>query len=241
VIPLVFPDWPAPPNVRAFSTTREGGVSQSAWASLNLGEHSGDEPGRVAENRRRLQALLPSPPGWLRQVHGTRVVRREGLAETPAADGVVCSSPGLACTVLTADCLPVLFCDRAGNHVAVAHAGWRGLLGGVLQTTVAALAVPPDQLLAWLGPAIGPAAYQVGPEFRERFLAVRPAWSSAFARRQDGWHADLGAIARDILSQLGVGGVHGGHLCTYTERDRFYSHRRDGPTGRMATLIWLEP
>ena len=254
----VWPDWPAPPRVRAFATTRAGGVSTGPLASLNLGDRSGDAPERVAENRRRFRALLPSEPGWLRQVHGARVVRREDIKvkpgvrvgagsatgaarqAAPEADGVWTARPGLACTILAADCLPVLFCDRGGTVVAAAHAGWRGLAGGVLEATVAALPVAPEQLLAWIGPGIGVDAYEVGDDFRDEFRSRLPWLASGFERRDGRVHADLAAIARAVLRRAGVGAVHGGGFCTYTDRARFFSHRRDPASGRQAAVIWFE-
>jgi YfiH family protein len=256
---LLTPDWPAPPSVRAFTTTRRGGVSTGARASLNLGEHSGDDPECVAENRRRFGALLPSAPGWLRQVHGNRVVRRETLgtgsergddlgsepgkesgSEAPCdADGAWTDRPGLPCTILTADCLPVLFCDRAGTVVAAVHAGWRGLAAGILEAAVAALPVEPARLLAWIGPGIGVGAYEVGEDFEAAFRRRVPWLDTGFERHGGRVHADLERIARAMLRRAGVGGVHGGGFCTYTERERFFSHRRDPASGRMATVIWL--
>lgn len=239
---LIVPDWPAPPSVRAAATTRLGGVSAGAYARLNLGDHVGDDPAAVAANRRRLaeSLALPAAPYWLRQVHGTGVVRA-GRAESPSveADGSWTDEAGVVCVVGTADCLPVLFCDANGSRIAAAHAGWRGLAAGVLETTVGALGVPPERLLAWLGPAIGATAFEVGPEVRERFLDVDPSAAAAFCRgRDDRWLADLAQLARLRLRRLGVTGIWGGHWCTAGDPARFFSYRRDGVTGRMATLIW---
>ena len=240
--------WPAPPNVHAFCTTRSGGVSAPPWHSLNLGARCGDAPERVQENRRRLAAELPAPPCWLHQVHGDRVLRHPG-AETaaqpkpqhepePEADGLVAFEPGQVCAVLAADCLPVLFCDRAGRRVAAAHAGWRGLAAGVLENTVQALDAPPGELLAWLGPAIGPSVYEVGPEVVAAFDGIEvAAHPGAKAGR---WLLDLYAIARHRLAAAGVTAVYGGGLCTFSDPARFYSYRRDGVTGRMASLIWFD-
>jgi hypothetical protein len=228
--------------VRAFCTTRAGGVSTSAWASFNLGERCGDDRTAVAENRRRFSLALPGPPGWLRQVHGRRVVRREDLGDAaPEADGVVCSTVGLPCTVLTADCLPVLFCDREGTRVAAAHAGWRGLVAGVLEATVAALDAEPGELLAWLGPAISGRAYEVGEDLRAAVLQAYPGADDAFARQKGRLHADLCAIARRALMAAGVERIYGGDYCTFGDPERFYSYRRDGESGRMASVIWLLP
>ncbi|WP_029918964.1 peptidoglycan editing factor PgeF [Nevskia soli] len=241
---LLFPEWPAPARVRAACTTRLGGVSQGVYASLNLGR-SGDDSAAVSENRRRVrQALgLPAEPCWIRQVHGVRAVQMPQAAPDPEADASFTFEPGVVCAVQAADCMPVLFCDRAGTVVAAAHAGWRGLAGGVLERTVAAMGVPPGQLLAWLGPAIGPEAFEVGEEVREAFVTADAAAAGAFrAGAVAGKHyADLFALARMRLAQVGVSQVSGGGLSTHADPARFYSYRRDGVTGRMAALIWLEP
>ena len=222
-------------------TTRAGGVSQAPWAGLNLGDHVDDDPAHVAANRARLRQQLPAEPGWLRQVHSARVVEL-GLEPNPEADAAFTRQPGQVCAVLTADCLPVLFCDRAGSVVAAAHAGWRGLAGGVLETTVAALQVAPGEVLAWMGAAIGPQAFQVGDDVREAFVAQHPESAAAFVPQPEPgkWLADIYALARIRLRQAGVGTIFGGGLCTFNEPDRFYSYRRDGVTGRMASLIWLD-
>jgi len=232
------PDWPAPASVKVLSTTRNGGCSNGAWATMNLGEHCGDDPRHVGRNRKFLSRFLPAPPQWLRQVHGTSVARHSGrLRDDPEADALVGFAAGQVCAVLTADCLPVVFCDRAGSRVAVAHAGWRGLVAGVLQATVDALDCAPAGLMAWLGPAIGPAAYEVGPEVRAAFPNES---EQAFVPRDGRWLMDLYAVARLKLAAVGVTAVYGGGLCTYSDPDRFYSYRRDGVTGRMATLVWME-
>lgn len=241
---LIVPDWAAPGNVRACTTTRAGGVSEGGYGGLNLADHVGDRPERVAENRARLrQALaLPQEPFWLRQVHGTVVVRARTDAGVPVpeADASYAREVGPVCVVLTADCLPVLLCDRHGTRVAAAHAGWRGLVGGVIEATVAALQAPPEDLLAWLGPAIGPAAFEVGPEVRAAFMQADPEAASAFVpSRPDRYLADLYELARQRLARLGVGAVYGGQRCSYREPERFYSYRREPVTGRMASLIWL--
>ena len=238
----IVPDWPAPATVRALSTTRAGGVSQGAFASLNLGDHVGDEPAAVAENRRRVGEMLPGTPVWLAQIHGCEVVDLDAKGAVPAVDAAVCRTPDKACVIMTADCLPVLFCDRDGTVVAAAHAGWRGLFGGVLENTVRAMRVAPNGLLAWLGPAIGPAAFEVGEEVRAAFVANDPGAAVAFAANERGrWLADLYALARRRLAACGVANVTGGDRCTLTESDRFFSYRRDGKTGRMATMVWLDP
>jgi YfiH family protein len=240
------PDWPAGPRVRALATMRTGGVSTGPYASLNLAGHVGDDPAAVAENRRRLRdaAQLPAEPLWLEQVHGIEVVTHDGRTATdrspPRADASVAFEPGRVCAVLTADCLPVVFTDRAATRVAVSHAGWRGLAAGVLERTVAALGVPPGTLMAWLGPAIGQSAFEVGPEVRDAFVQRSARCAVAFERNAAGrFHADLYALARVVLAESGVIAVYGGGRCTVREAGEFFSYRRDGATGRMATLAWL--
>jgi len=237
---LMIPEWPAPANVRACQTQRTGGVSPAPWASLNLGDHVGDDPARVAVNRARLATALPAEPCWLRQVHGVVAVDAATAAAGSEADAAYTRRAGVVCAVMTADCLPVLFCDRAGTVVAAAHAGWRGLLAGVLENTLAAMAVPAGEVIAWLGPAIGPDNFEVGGEVRAAFVDHHPASESAFRSCSNGkWLADLYALAGQRLARAGVGGVFGGGRCTVAEGDRFFSYRRDGVTGRMASLIWL--
>lgn len=239
---LLQPDWPAPANVRAAATTRRGGVSRGPYAGLNLGDHVGDDPAAVAENRRLLSAALglARAPAWLEQVHGCAVAAAETVHAPVRADAAVTRTPGVACVVMTADCLPVLFCDRGGRVVAAAHAGWRGLAGGVLEATLARMAVDPAEVLAWLGPAIGPAAFEVGPEVRAAFVADDPGAADAFVpARADRLLADLYALARRRLMRAGVGRVSGGGRCTYSEADTFHSYRRAPVSGRQATLVWL--
>ncbi len=237
---FIVPDWPAPANVRALQTTRAGGCSPAPWASFNLADHVGDEPARVAANRAVLRRLLPDEPRWLRQVHGTVAVDVGKAAEMTAADAAWTRRPGTVCAVMTADCLPVLFCDRAGTTVAAAHAGWRGLAAGVLEAAVAAMNVAPGELLAWLGPAIGPVNFEVGDDVRAAFLARDPAAVPAFVTLGRGkWLADIYALAARRLVAAGVTAISGGGWCTLADQERFYSYRRDGVTGRMATLVWL--
>lgn len=242
---LIRPDWAAPACVHAVATTRNGGASRAPWSALNLGDHVGDDPATVLHNRELLRDALelPGDPAWLQQVHGTAVVDAARAGEREAADASWTTSRGVVCAVLTADCLPVLFCNRAGTHVAAAHAGWRGLAAGVLESTVAWLAadgVRPDSLLAWLGPAIGPATYEVGDEVREAFLRADPGAGSAFRPGRPGhWRLDLYGAARQRLRRAGVTAISGGNFCTLAEPERFFSHRRDGVTGRQATLVWL--
>jgi YfiH family protein len=245
MIEYLVPDWPAPPVVRAAITTRPGGVSRAPWDSLNLADHVGDDAACVAENRRRLRRALglPAEPFWLHQVHGCDVADADAAAgDSPCeADAAVATRPGRVCAVLTADCLPVLFCSRQGDWVAAAHAGWRGLAAGVLERAVARAPVAAADVLAWLGPAIGPAAFEVGAEVRAAFLAEDAGVAGCFAPSPAGrWLADLYGLARRRLERSGVGWVGGGSLCTFTDAGRFFSFRRDGTTGRMASLIWLQ-
>jgi YfiH family protein len=227
---FIIPDWPAPAKVRALVTTRAHG---------NLADHVDFEKSAVAARRAALCQLLPAEPLWLTQVHGNRCVAVDEATTGVEADASLARTAGHVCAVLTADCLPILFCDEAGSVVAAAHAGWRGLLGGVIESTVTAMAVPPQRLMAWLGPAIGPAAFEVGEEVRIAFVANDPDAFSAFTARPNGkWLCDLYALARQRLGRLGVTRVFGGGRCTYTEADLFYSYRRERDTGRMASLIW---
>ncbi|WP_296749491.1 peptidoglycan editing factor PgeF [Thiobacillus sp.] len=236
----IVPDWPAPARVKSLMTTRAGGVSLAPWGGLNLGDHVGDDPARVAANRSRLRERLPAEPGWLRQVHSAHAVE-VGREPNPEADASFTRETGQVCAVLTADCLPVLFCDRAGSVVAAAHAGWRGLAGGVLEATVAAMQAPPGEILAWMGAAIGPQAFEVGDEVRQAFVNRHPEAGAAFVPHAPGkWLADIYQLARIRLGHAGVQAIHGGGRCTFSEADSFYSYRRDGVTGRMASLIWLE-
>ena len=237
---VLVPDWPAPANVRALQTLRSGGCSPAPWNSFNLGDHVGDAPAHVAANRAALRSRLPAEPLWLNQVHGNATVEGKNWPESKMADASFSRQPGTVCAVMTADCLPVLFCDRAGTVVAAAHAGWRGLVGGVLEATIAGMAVPADQLLAWLGPAIGPQAFEVGDEVRTAFIADDAGAAACFAPKAPGkWLADIYGLARRRLRRAGVTAVFGGDLCTVSDPERFFSYRRDGVTGRQASLIWL--
>jgi len=237
----IKPDWPAPPQVRALTTTRQGGVSLGSYASFNLATHVGDDPEAVMQNRRQLRTTLALSvePRWLDQVHETCVLDADSVTNCPA-DASYAYRSGSVCVILTADCLPVLFCDCAGTRVAAAHAGWRGLLAGVLEQTVAALAVDPGTLMAWFGPAIGPTAFEVGEEVRATFLDADASADAAFQPSSRGrWLADLYQLAHRRLTAAGVGSIHGGDLCTFSDPQRFYSYRREGACGRMASLIWL--
>ncbi|HSC47592.1 MAG TPA: peptidoglycan editing factor PgeF [Gammaproteobacteria bacterium] len=239
----IQPDWPAPARVRAVSTTRAGGVSLGVYASLNLGERVGDEAAAIGENRRRLRTTLGlrQEPVWLKQVHGKQVLQLEAGTGNAAADAALSRTPGRVCAVTTADCLPVLFCDRAGTTVAAAHAGWRGLVAGVLEETIGTMGTATAGILAWLGPAIGPDKYEVGDEVRDSFLENDPGAGVAFRPTQAGkWLCDLYTLARHRLTAAGITHIYGGGLCTHTDRERFFSFRRDGECGRMASLIWLE-
>jgi YfiH family protein len=253
----IVPSWPAPPRVRAFVTTRAGGVSQGEHGSLNLGLHSGDDLQCVAQNRDIVARHLPSAPAWLVQVHGTAVADLDagdaslrgqaspspGRETSPAspADAAVTSRPGRVAVVLTADCLPVFLCRADGSRVGVAHAGWRGLAAGVLENAVAEVGGAAGGMLAWLGPAIGPAAFEVGPEVREAFVGVDPEAARAFSpHRGDRLLADLYLLARQRLARAGLTAVYGGGFCTHTERERFFSYRRVRASGRMGAFIWLE-
>lgn len=241
----IVPEWPAPARVRALSTTRNGGFSAGPYRSLNLGAHCGDAPGAVARNRALLRTVLPAEPLWLRQVHGSGVLVQDGPSAAdpdhpPEADARVARAPGLVCAVLAADCLPVLLCDESGTEVAAAHAGWRGLAAGVLESTVRAMRTPPADLLAWLGPAIGAAAYEVGADVRQAFAVHETEGAGAFRPCGSRWLLDLPAMARHCLARVGVTRVFGEPWCTHADPARFFSHRRDGICGRMASLIWLD-
>jgi YfiH family protein len=236
----ITPDWPAAGRVRALITTRAGGVSSGNFASLNLGARGGDDPQRVARNRAILRACLPAEPAWMKQVHGTVVIDAAKATPDTEADGAVTRAAGSVCAVLTADCLPVLLSDRTGTTAGIAHAGWRGLAGGILESVVRAMDVSPRDLFAYIGPGIGPRNYEVGEEVREAFVRKDPDAATAFAPRQNGKHlADLYKLARRRLAAAGVAEVHGGGFCTAGD-ERFFSFRRDGNTGRMASLVWLE-
>ncbi|KAA3655270.1 MAG: peptidoglycan editing factor PgeF [Proteobacteria bacterium] len=237
---VITPDWPAPPGVHALMTTRVGGVSTGPFASLNLGDHVGDAPAAVAANRRALTAWCPAPPRWLNQVHGVEVVPAASIEAAVDADASFARREDVVCAVMTADCLPVLFCDTKGAVVAAAHAGWRGLHAGVLEQTVARMQVPPGDVMAWLGAAIGPDAFEVGDEVRAAFVAHEAAAAAAFrpGRVPGKWLADLYALARQRLAACGVTRVYGGDLCTVSDPQRFFSYRRDGQTGRMAAMVW---
>ncbi|XBS70653.1 purine nucleoside phosphorylase YfiH [Acerihabitans sp. KWT182] len=239
---LLIPRWPAPASVRAYSSTRRGGESRPPYDSLNLGLHVGDNPGSVANNRRRLEILggLPASPHWLDQVHGTDVAVLDDEPGTPPrADAAYACAVGRVCAVMTADCLPVLFCNRSGTEVAAAHAGWRGLCAGILEQTLSCFQSNPSDILAWLGPAIGPGAFEVGPEVREAFASHDFHAGEAFIPHGEKYFADIYQLARLRLYAAGISQIYGGDRCTVTESSTFFSYRRDGVTGRMASLVWL--
>lgn len=246
----IIPDWPAPGHVKALFTTRNGGVSENthgAYASFNLGMHVRDNLEHVAENRALLRHYLPAEPKWLEQVHGTQHVWAEQATDRPQADAALTRQPDTVCAVMVADCLPVLLCDDTGAVVGVAHGGWRGLAAGIIEQTVTAMQARPDKLMAWLGPAIGPAYFEVGDDVREVFVAEDAQAGQAFkpATRKNTstgrkWFADIFQLARFRLRTAGVRKIYGGGMCTYSDSSRFYSYRRDGATGRMAALIWME-
>lgn len=233
------PDWPAPAHVRACITTSSGGESVGPFAAFNLGEHVGDSLEQVRTNRGYLADVLGCQPTWLEQVHGDCVVTADAQ-RTLVADASVTREANLACCIMSADCLPVLFTDQAGSCVAAAHAGWRSLAAGILENTVASMQVAPQQLMAWLGPAIGPAAFEVGGEVRDAFIQQHSEAAQAFipSKNPQRWMADIYQLARIRLAACGVTAVYGGGLCTVTD-SRFYSYRRQPVTGRFASLIWI--
>ena len=244
----LMPDWPAPTVVHAVCTTRHAplgttGGSKAPWNDFNLGDHVGDDPTAVARNRDMLRRVLRARPVFLSQVHGTQVLRLDAVtAEGAVADAAVTSETGLACTIMVADCLPVLFANRAGTVVGAAHAGWRGLVAGVLETTVLQMRTPARRLQAWLGPCAGPQAYEIGAEVRAAFVDAQPEAAAAFVPTRPGhWRVDLPLLARQRLTAAGMTlhAIHGGAHCTISDPARFFSHRRDQRSGRMATLAWI--
>ena len=241
LVEWIAADWPAPDGVIAGCSVRQGGVSQGRYASLNLAAHVADDEAAVLENRRRFKAHcgLPAEPRWLSQVHGTKVAVEPDPGSLKSADAAFTSKPDVVCAVLTADCLPVLFTTADGGELAAAHAGWRGLNAGVIEATVSEFSVSPGSLLVWLGPAISQTAFEVGSEVRAAFIANDAAAADCFVENQRGrWQADLYALARQRLARAGITQVFGGNFCTYTEPGRFFSYRRDGECGRMASFIY---
>jgi len=238
---LIIPDWPAPANVKTLQTTRSGGISCAPYDYFNLGDHVGDAPLAVERNRMLLNTLLPSEPVWLEQAHGTLVANADQASCLPQADACITRHRSAVCVVLTADCLPVLLCDSQGSVAGAVHAGWKGLAAGVIEATVRAMDVAPQSLMAWLGPAISLDAFEISEEVRAAFIAVQPKSATTFVPGLKGkWFADIYALARLRLYALGITSIHGGGYCTFRDRDRFFSYRRDGVTGRMGTFIWLE-
>ncbi|HLA35168.1 MAG TPA: peptidoglycan editing factor PgeF [Rhodocyclaceae bacterium] len=237
--------WSPPPGVALALTTRCGGVSAAPWHSFNLGDHVGDHAPHVAHNRALLRQELPAEPLWLRQVHGVRCIDAAQAQANDEADASFSRTPGIVCAVLTADCLPILLCDRAATVVAAIHAGWRGLASGVIESTLAAIGAPPSHLMAWFGAAISAAHFEVGDEVRAAFVAHDPAAAQAFAsgREPGKWMADLPRLARRRLQALGINPsrIASADFCSVRDHELFYSYRRDGITGRMASLIWLNP
>ncbi len=239
----VTPNWPAPKNICCVTTTRKGGCSQHEFKSLNLGSHVKDEKENVEKNRLLIKKDLQlyKDPVWLKQVHGSAVLSlKTNTSINSEADAAYTNDVGVVCAVLTADCLPVVFCDQAGKHIAVAHAGWRGLVTGVLENTLQTIPVANQKLMCWFGPAIGPTKFEVGEEVFEQFITTDPSHSDAFVEQSNGkFLANIYQLARNILAKQNVKAIYGGDHCTYSESDKFYSYRRDGETGRMATLIWI--
>lgn len=241
---FIEPDWPVPAHVKALQTTRVGGVSSAPFASLNFGAHVGDDPIAVAANRQLLSPYLPSEPVWVNQVHGVEVIDAAVSSCLQNADASFTTKSNVVCVTMTADCLPVLLCDKKGTVVAAVHAGWRGLCDGVIESAVAKMQVPASEILVWLGPAIGPDAFEVGDDVREQFVAKDSHAVSAFKPHGEKWLCNIYLIAKQRLRVLGVTEIYGATVnesfCTYTDKERFFSFRRDNVTGRMASMIWLE-
>jgi len=244
----IIPDWPAPGNVKALFTTRNGGVShgvKGTYASLNLGAHVKDNPADVECNRALLRCHLPGEPRWLKQMHGTYPVWIDKTTTlTQEGDAALSRKQGVVCAVMVADCLPVFLCDAAGTTVGIVHAGWRGLAGGIIEQSIAAMPVEHNKLMAWLGPAIGPDHFEVGADVYEAFVKQDAQAAQAFVSKnsnhENKWLADIFLLARQRLEGIGITEIYGGEICTFSDSARFFSYRRDGDTGRMAALIWLE-
>lgn len=242
-IKFITPNWPAPANVKALQTTRIGGVSKAAYASLNLGAHVNDDAIAVATNRQLLSPYLPSEPVWVNQVHGIEVIDAAQSTCLQNADASFTTKSNVVCVTMTADCLPVLLCDKAGTVVAAVHAGWRGLCDGAIEAAINKMPARPSNILAWLGPAIGPSAFEVGDDVREQFMQQDCEAVQAFKQHGDKWLCNMVLIAKQRLNKLGITEIYGAgnneDFCTYTDEARFFSFRRDNVTGRMASLIWL--
>jgi len=239
-VDFIIPDWPAPANVKAIQTTRLGGYSVAPYGSLNLGLHVQDDGLAVAKNRQLLSDYLPSEPVWLNQVHGVEVIDVTKSLCVQDADASFSKNKNVVCVTMTADCLPVLLCNQQGTAVASIHAGWRSLCDGVIEATIKMMGVESEELMAWLGPAIGPDAFEVGSEVREAFIAQDAQADQAFKAYGDKWLGDLYGIAKQRLNKQGLNKIYGGGECTYSNPSRYFSFRRDGLTGRMATMIWFE-
>jgi len=239
---IIKPDWPVAKHIHAFTSTRLGGVSQGIYHGLNLAHHVDDEPDAVQANRDLLQQQfhLPHTVKWLQQIHSTQAIAADTIENGTKADALYTNKANTICAVLTADCLPILVCNKQGDKIAAIHAGWRGLASGIIQTTLEKLAEPADHLLLWFGPAIGARHYQVGQDFYDTFLSISPMMQQAFKQTSPThWHADIYALAKLQCEQLGIKHIYGGEHCTFADSTHFYSHRRDGTTGRMASLIWF--
>lgn len=244
MLPIIKPDWPAPSHIKAYTTTRLGGVSTGNYATLNLSLDKGDNVTNAKRNREILQTelVLPEKPRWLEQVHGTVVLLAEQIKQYTEADASYTQQVNCVCVIQTADCMPILICNRAGTQVAAIHAGWRGLANGIIEATLQKFKMPHSELLVWLGPAISAKVYEVGEEVREQFLAIDSQAAIAFkpSSKHNHWLLDMYLVARQRLTQLGVSGIYGGNFCTYTDSERFFSYRRDGAqSGRMASLIYI--
>ena len=250
---FILPNWPAPKHVKAIQTTRTGGVSCAPYASLNLGAHVNDDPSAVAHNRQLLNSYLPGEPVWVNQVHGTDVIDAASTSGLQNADASFTHQTNIICVTMTADCLPLLLCDKAGTVVAAVHAGWRGLCDGVIEAAVNKMQLPAPEILVWLGPAIGPQAFEVGDDVRAQFITQDSQAELAFKASDNKWLCNLYMLAQQRLNTLGITQIYGAgdltssaenqrdNFCTYTDEARFFSFRRDNITGRMASMIWLAP
>ena len=239
---LIIPDWPAPKNIKALSTTRHGGFSLSPYDQLNLGTHVGDDKLVVRKNRQHLTQLanLPESPRWLEQVHGTHIINSRDWQADIKADAVFSQHANHVCPVMTADCLPLLLCNQQGDTVAAIHVGWRGLAAGIIEKTLDLFSCNHADILAWLGPAIGPTQFEVGQEVYDECVSSGLDATNAFIKTDEQhYHADIYSLARQRLQGNNVDKIFGGDLCTVSDEERFFSYRRDGITGRMASMIWI--
>ena len=241
---LIYPDWPAPENIKAISTTRIGGFSLPPYDELNLADHVDDNPDAVNKNRVYLGELadLPESPRWLSQIHETRVLNSHDWQPDVQADAMISNSLNHICTTMTADCLPILLCTQQGDTVAAIHAGWRGLAAGIIEQTINKFSCAPQNIIAWLGPAIGPTQFEVGTEVYQLFTHDCPKAKQAFQQTDSSHYlANIYCLARQHLTKLGITAIYGGNYCTVTDKQLFFSYRRDGVTGRMASMIWIAP